>query len=461
MRRNTIHTNSSVGRLAGLAIGFACAAGSLHAAGPSQTPPAPPSTPVPATAAPANAPATQPATAAPSIFDDAPTTAPSGPEAPTTAPATDPKAAKLGPDNASPPRVEPIAPPIVDNGETPEQSFARIYTPHIRKLTDTPYRNDFAIFARQLYTLGLQLPTPSPMQKLMLHKSYEFGARGRFGYATAVDALRALGRIYPEDKDFADERELLIYEEAVKYPKARLKQLAEAYTGKLDAMAQEKLRQNDIDGAIATYERGIKAERYIGKQALLANGEKIRNLREKLGLTHRLNGLKDAVQRNHDPKMAGELIKFSLLDWSDPNVAADALPYADAKLRSVATSAIVGVERLNEMQAKEYGDWYRDHYKEATRILDQASAAKKGKAGYDRALSLHPVHDVGWLELEQNEMDLDLAARQTEYRYNLALAAQRKRDADLHMKRPKGSPRGTSQQDGRPNGGQANGSSAG
>ena len=306
------------------------------------------------------------------------------------------------------------------------QAVQRIYAARIHKIgLQTDRRQDVAL-AWEMYNDAMQLHTPSALQQATLNKAYEMGLHSHFGYECSLAALQVLGQSYPENKRDADEKMLDVYILASNTPKVKMAVVAALYVAKLNAMADERLAQSDFDGAIALLGKSLHAERLLSREQLYAQDEKIRGLKERGTIYRRIANLKTALEHSPEPDKATELVKLVLLDWDDPNIGGEAIPFVAPDLRRVASSMLLGIGKLTEAQAKELGDWYKKNY--IFSLFRKSACLGSAKAAYDRALALHVQHDVIWLELKNDGEEAQALKDKIDHDAALKAQAQQRRD---------------------------------
>jgi hypothetical protein len=310
------------------------------------------------------------------------------------------------------------------------QAFERIYGARMRAAAKTSGRADDVELAKQLLADVSESSADPALRAVMLNKAYDLAMTDCAGLATAIDAVRALVRLNVAPKSDTDDMLLWAYEEQSHCRGADLKKLATLYLDKLAEMADDRLKRDDVDAAIACYQRGIPAAKFVDDKRLDQQKATIKALRTREPFLKQAIGMRRSLEKSPDPKRAADLVRLLLVELDDPASAASYLPMlADPMLARVVRTVVAGSTMPSEADERATGAWYRAQANAAA--IGKVTDLARAKFAFERALSQHAAHDEAWLELRAALADATAAQAKLEQ----DLEAARQREAKAHEPR--------------------------
>ena len=139
-----------------------------------------------------------------------------------------------------------------------------------------------------------------------------------------------------------------------------LKKLATLYLDKLAEMADDRLKRDDVDAAIACYQRGVPAAKFVDDKRLDQQKAAIKALCTREPFLKQSIGLRRSLEKSPDPKRAADLVRLLLVELDDPAAAATYLPMlSDPTLARVLRTVVPGATMPAEADERSTGAWHR------------------------------------------------------------------------------------------------------
>jgi hypothetical protein len=196
-------------------------------------------------------------------------------------------------------------------------------------------------------------------------------------------------------------------------------------------MADQRFKRDDVEGAIALYQRGTPAAKLIDAKRLERHKELIKAVRAREPFLKQAQGLRHSLEKSPDPRRAADLVRLLLVELDDPASASNYLTMlTDPALARVARTVVPGAAVPTEADERATGTWYRAQANVA--VIGKGAALARAKFAFERALAQHAAHDETWLELRALVAD----AAAAEARLAQDEEAARQREAKAHEPRP-------------------------
>jgi hypothetical protein len=280
---------------------------------------------------------------------------------------------------------------------TPEQTFNEVYGTRLKSVSTTAQRVDFA---KQLLSDAGGLNDDKPFQTYLYLKILELAGTEPAGYALGRQALESLEKARPEMREIINEKMLALLEKQYHSgPLSERRQAAELYIERANAMADDLLSKQDVDGALAMLQKAAPAAQIGGRDCSIELQSRIKALHQRQSAEKLAATLKAKLEQDSsDTKSADELVRLLTVELDRP---AEAVSYltrgSDTAARAAVPLAARDPASLTPDQLLVAGNWYRTQAPKAT-DLGRPVALTRAQTYYTAFLARHAKEDAAKLE---------------------------------------------------------------